>query len=108
TGELAFDKMQIDRFRLHLAGDNTLTAPLYDLIFNHALGVAVVPPGKPKAAVYLSPAEALRPVGFEPADGLLPYPDNVFPGYRLVPEVGHPQGYEVYAVESVTVAGGSA
>src|SRR5207248_10473848 len=64
TGELTFDKMQIDRLRLHLVGDNTLVAPLYDLLFNHVLGVAVLPADKPRAAVYLGPADAIHPVGF--------------------------------------------
>ena len=30
--------------------------------------------------------EVLRPVGFEPDDAILPYPPNVFPGYRLLTE----------------------
>src|SRR5262245_22111568 len=86
AGELLFDKLRFDSLRFHLVGDNTLTAPLYDLIFNHAIEVALVSPERPKAVVTLPAAEALRPVGFELDEGILPYPTNVFPGYRLLTE----------------------
>lgn len=86
ASELTFGQMQFDRLRFHLLGDGSLTAALYDLLFNHALEVAFVPRDKPKAAISLPAAEVLRPVGFEPEDALLPYPPNVFPGYRLLTE----------------------
>ena len=38
----------------HLAGENTLTAPLYDLLHNHALEVAFTSPERPKAVVTLA------------------------------------------------------
>ncbi|HEV3438582.1 MAG TPA: type VI secretion system baseplate subunit TssF, partial [Gemmata sp.] len=82
-GELPFDQFPFDSLRLHLLGDNTLTAPLYDLLLNHALEVVFVSPERPKTVVALPAGDAVRPVGFELADGLLPYPANVFPGYRL-------------------------
>ena len=86
TSELTFDKLQFDRLRFHLLGDNSLTAPLYDLIFNSAIEVAFAAPDRPRSAVSLAADDALKPVGFDPADALLPYPDNVFPGYRLLTE----------------------
>jgi type VI secretion system protein ImpG len=86
TGELTLDKMQFDALRLHLLGPDALTAPLYDLIFNHAVQVAFVDPANPKAAVALPAERVLRPVGFDPADACLPFADNVFPGYRLLTE----------------------
>lgn len=86
AGTLTFDKLDFDRLRFHLLGDNTLTAPLYDLIFNHALEIAFVSPDRPKAVVSFPASEVLHPVGFEPGDALIPYPENVFPGYRLLTE----------------------
>lgn len=86
TGELTFDKMTFASLRFHLLGTDALTAPLYDLLFNHAVQVAVIDPDRPKAAAVFSPADVLRPVGFEPADAILPFDDNVFPGYRLLTE----------------------
>src|SRR5215471_7962565 len=79
TGELAFDKFRFEALRFHLVGDNTLTAPLYDLLLNHAVEVAFAAPERPRAVVTVPAAEALRPVGFDAADALLPYPENVFP-----------------------------
>jgi type VI secretion system protein ImpG len=85
-GELALDKFNFSSLRFHLLGDNTLTAPLYDLLHNYALEVAFVSPERPGVVVSLPAGEALRPVGFDQADALLPYPENVFPGYRLLTE----------------------
>lgn len=86
TGELTLDKMSFDRLRFHLLADPALTAPLYDLLFNHAVEVAVVDPDNPKRAVTFPADQILHPVGFGPDEGLLPYPENVFPGYRLLTE----------------------
>src|SRR5207244_4829476 len=41
------------------------------------------PEGAPPAVL---PKDALRAVGFEPDQGLLPYPARSFPGYRLLTE----------------------
>ncbi len=86
TGEVPFDAMQFDRLRFHLWGENTLTAPLYDLLFNQAIEVAFLNPEKPRSAVAFPASEVLHPVGFGEAESLLPYPPNVFPGYRLLTE----------------------
>lgn len=86
TGEVTHDRMRFPALRFHLAGDSSLTAPLYDLLHNHAIEVAFSSPEKPKAVVTLPAAEAIKPVGFEPGEAVLPYPDNVFPGYRLLTE----------------------
>jgi type VI secretion system protein ImpG len=94
TGELTFDKMTFDALRLHLLGPEALTTPLYDLLFNHAVQVAFIDPDNPPTvpdpdnprAVVLPAGEVLRPVGFDPADAVLPFGDNVFPGYRLLTE----------------------
>lgn len=86
TGELTFDKMTLDTLRIHLLGPESLTSPLYDLLFNHALEVAFVDPSRPQAVARFPAATALRPVGFDPADAVLPFADNVFPGYRLLTE----------------------
>jgi type VI secretion system protein ImpG len=85
-GVVPFDNFTLDSLRFHIAGDNALTAPLYDLLLNHALEVAFVSPERPKTVVTMPAAEVLKPVGFDLGDGILPYPDNVFPGYRLLTE----------------------
>ncbi len=86
TGELQLSQMKLDTLRLHLLGTEALTAPLYDLLFNHAIEVAFVDPDRPQVVARFPAAEVLRPVGFDPADAVLPFADNVFPGYRLLTE----------------------
>lgn len=80
--------LEIDSLRLFLNGDTSLTATLYELIFNNVMSVvirdAAAPPGQ--SAVRLNPAHCLKPVGFERGDSLLPYPPTAFPGYRLLTE----------------------
>jgi type VI secretion system protein ImpG len=85
-GDAGLDKLKFESLRFHLAGENTLTAPLFDLIHNHAIEVAFSVPDRPRAAVGIPAEAAIRTVGFEPDDALLPYPANVFPGYRLLTE----------------------
>ena len=87
TGEMTWPMLQLGRLRIHLAGDDAFTAPLYELIHRHALQV-VFRSGENKQAppVVLPAAEAIHPVGFGPDDGLLPYPKRSFPGYRLLTE----------------------
>lgn len=86
TGELTLDQMQLGPLRFHLLGDGPLTSPLYDLLFQHALGVSVRSPARPGAALDFTAGEAIAPVGFGEGDALWPYPPNVFPGYRLLAE----------------------
>jgi type VI secretion system protein ImpG len=85
-GDAGLDKLKFESLRFHLVGESTLTAPLFDLIHNHAIEVAFSVPDRPRAAVGIPAEAAIRTVGFEPDDALLPYPANVFPGYRLLTE----------------------
>lgn len=84
--------------RLFLDGDGPLTAALYELLFNNVTAVVFRDPGTLNS-VTVDPDEALRPVGFtvrrsvspgkgpdDTDEGMLPYPDHCFPGYRLLTE----------------------
>lgn len=83
-----FSQLRLDRLRLHLAGDRPLTAFLYELLFNDALQVRLRAPQEPALPHFCVPvAEALRQVGFEEHEGLLPYPPHSFLGYRLLTEL---------------------
>ena len=87
NGEIPLPLLQVQRLRFHLAGDDAFTAPLYELILNHALQVVYrAPEARQAAPIVLSAKDAIAPVGFEPADGLFPYPRQSFPGYRLLTE----------------------
>ncbi len=58
---------------------------IYELIFNHALGVALAGSARDAQPVILG-KDCLRPVGFEADEGMLPYPSRSFIGYRLLTE----------------------
>src|SRR5262249_48787931 len=88
------DDRPIDRLRLYLHGAAPPVHPLYELIFNHLVRVEVreIPASgrrrakaEPPKTVAL-PADCIKPVGFELDEGMLPYTDRSFPGYRLLTE----------------------
>ncbi len=87
-GAAKLSGLALERLRFHLHGDGQLVAHLYELIFNHALQVVLLPGDGPPsdAAITLRPEQCLAPVGFEPDEGLLPYPRHALPGYRLLTE----------------------
>ncbi len=86
-GDFTFKTLNLDRLRLYLHGDASLTMTLYELLFNHALHCILRPLDvKGVAPISMTPQEALAPVGFELSEGLLPYPKVSFPGYRLLTE----------------------
>jgi type VI secretion system protein ImpG len=112
-GEQGFAALtNLSSLRFFLFGDNQLIANLYDLIFNNTLQV-VFRAGERDAPqpnfVFVDPAESrkqttfdrdgvrsvllggsveecLGQVGFERDEGLLPYPNQSFLGYRLLTE----------------------
>jgi type VI secretion system protein ImpG len=88
-GEARFNALSLDRLRLFLAGDDQVIADLYTLLFNHTLQVVFRPldADARTAPVVLPPEQCLHQVGFEGADGLLPYPRQSFVGYRLLTEL---------------------
>jgi type VI secretion system protein ImpG len=77
--ELAFKKL-----RFYLRGDPTLVNTVYELLFCHALKVAILPENS-KVPVYL-PSDSILPVGFKADEGVIPYPSHALPAYRLVQE----------------------
>jgi type VI secretion system protein ImpG len=89
TGGLPLSALSLDTLRFYLSGEPTLIAALYEIVFNHALSVVIRPLGASggTAPIALEPADCLGQVGFEPHEGLLPYPRQSFLGYRLLTEL---------------------
>jgi type VI secretion system protein ImpG len=77
--------LALDSLRFFLRGQPQHTAPLYDLIFNNTLAVALGSSPKDPDPAVLDRA-CLRQVGFERDEGLLPYTARSFLGYRLLSE----------------------
>jgi type VI secretion system protein ImpG len=82
---LTFAELAIPALRFFLKGQPQYIYRLYELILNNALGVALANGPNDAAPVVLDP-DCLRPVGFEPDEGLLPYSPRSFVGYRLLTE----------------------
>lgn len=83
-----FSQLRLDQLRFRLAGERPITAQLYELVFNNVLQVQLRAPDEPvRPPIILAPSEALRQVGFEHDEGLLPYPPHSFLGYRLLTEL---------------------
>ncbi|NTJ11376.1 type VI secretion system baseplate subunit TssF [Rhizobium lusitanum] len=75
----------LDRLRLHIGSSWQQAVAIHELLVNHTLGIALAHHADDRAPVML-PARALRPVGFEPDEAILPYPASSFAGYRLLTE----------------------
>ena len=89
-GSLPLAALKIPYLRFFLNGDTTQHYWLYELLFAHTMRVQLRPrPGMGKAEPITLAANCIRPVGFEPAEGLLPYSDRSFLGYRLLQEYFH-------------------
>lgn len=80
-----FADLGLKTLRFFLRGQPQHTQKVYELLFNHTLDVAFATRPDDRGAVSAGPA-ALRPVGFDRDEGLLPYPARSFVGYRLLTE----------------------
>ncbi|MBC7900178.1 MAG: type VI secretion system baseplate subunit TssF [Saprospiraceae bacterium] len=91
-----------ESLRFYIDGDPQLVFPLYEMIFNHASAVEFRPKETPIGnktlktftniqlklpdPVILPAAEALKQVGFDENEAILPYTKRSFMGYRLLTE----------------------
>lgn len=85
TAGASFAVLNPRSLRFFLEGQEHHVHALYELLFNHVVDIAIADSAKDSAARFLD-ANTLRPVGFEPDEGLLPYPKRSFIGYRLLTE----------------------
>ena len=82
-----FGELALDDLRLHLAGDVTVADTLYELFVNNVARVAVRDPDQPARAPIVLAASAVRPVGFEDHEALLPLPRRTLAAHRLLQEL---------------------
>ncbi len=93
TPETSFATLGLGTLRFFLKGQPHNVYRLYELIFNNTVGVAVTRSEAPVGTLLLG-RDALRQVGFDRDEGLLPYPARSFLGYRLLTEYfAFPQKY---------------
>jgi type VI secretion system protein ImpG len=73
--------------RFFLSGDLPTTNQLYELLFNHVTNVQIrLPQAPPGKSTLTLPGTAIRPVGYEDHEGMLPFSPRSFPGFRLLSE----------------------
>ncbi|BFM12108.1 type VI secretion system baseplate subunit TssF [Simiduia litorea] len=82
---IAFSELAPENLRFFLKGLPQHIHPLYDLIFTKALRVVLAKGEMDSKPIFCTPS-VIKPVGFDATDGLIPYPDTSFTGYRLLTE----------------------
>jgi len=84
---ISFEALNLDKVRLYLHGEPRIAQRLY-LWFMHYLDTVVVEVGSEAGNEqrHVLPASTVKAVGFATDEGLLPYPQNTFVGYRLLQE----------------------
>lgn len=79
---MPLDKIRLDNLRLFLGSDYYVASQLYLYMLNHIKNVTV----KLDGTEFTLPEAKASPVGFSDNDALLPYPKNVYSGYRILQE----------------------
>jgi type VI secretion system protein ImpG len=83
--EMSFRQLAPDSLRFFLRGAAADALPLYELLLNNVQLVVVANGVNDPEPTILNP-KAVRPVGFAPGEGLLPYRPGSPMGYRLLTE----------------------
>ena len=83
--EISLADMRPDRIRFYLKGQAQHINPLYQMLLGDCHNVVLSLGEGDTAPVFLG-KNAIQPVGFDIEEGLLPYPDSSFLGYRLLTE----------------------
>jgi type VI secretion system protein ImpG len=87
AGDVTFSKLALNSLRFYLNGEGTLVHSLYEVLCNNCVQILVRDPNpKSKIPPVVLPVTALKAVGFEEHEGMLPYPRRSFMGYGLLQE----------------------
>jgi type VI secretion system protein ImpG len=85
--DVDFTTLSIDTLRLYLNAEPNVAAALYELLCHNCTAILLRETGRAGGGETIAlPASALRPVGFELDEGVLPVPRRSFVGYRLLTE----------------------
>lgn len=87
TEGVTFADLALQHLRFYLRGPLPVATELYECLISQTAQIQFCRPGEhePSQVLTLSP-HGLRPVGFAPEEGLLPYASQTFMGYRLLLE----------------------
>lgn len=78
--------LPLDTLRVFFGGGDEVAYRLHELVAGSALGVAVCAPQRPCTRIELIDAAAIRFVGLDDDEALLPVTSNAFQGYRHLRE----------------------
>jgi type VI secretion system protein ImpG len=106
-----FERLGLDRLRLHLRGGRQVSQGLYELLCSHVVAVAFADNAADPNPV-VRPASAVQPAGFAPEEALLPWPAQGFAGFRLLAEYfAFPEKFlfvDIAGIDGKTLAGAGA
>ncbi|MCH9691873.1 MAG: type VI secretion system baseplate subunit TssF [Gammaproteobacteria bacterium] len=82
---LKFSEINPEQLRFFLRGQSSHISALYDLLLSKCVQLVVANGEADPKPTYFN-SDAIQQVGLEEGEGLLPYPDTAFIGYRLLTE----------------------
>jgi type VI secretion system protein ImpG len=80
----SFAELDVRTLRLFISAPIESAVALYDLLVAQTVGVVLLPDGK-QDVQFVGP-QAVRPVGLDPQEAVLPAPEYAHPAYRLLQE----------------------
>lgn len=83
--EVPMTTLGIERLRFFLNGQAHQTYHLYQMLFEHCIGIAISPKGNHKQAKYIEKRH-IQAVGFDQQQQVVPYSQRTSAGYRLLVE----------------------
>lgn len=83
---LSFDLLTLDRLRLYFSGGDETAYSLLERVTGNALAIVISTPQRTAGRIDTLPGDAIRCVGFDDHEALLPVTPNAFQGYRLLHE----------------------
>jgi len=86
TGDAGFSKMMLEKLAFFMGGAEGARAKLYEQLVANVASIYVRPSERPVPWQERLPPSAIRPLGFEPDEAMLPRAPQSFDGYRLVQE----------------------
>ncbi|MCX8566526.1 MAG: type VI secretion system protein ImpG [Glomeribacter sp. 1016415] len=85
-GGLKFNQLKIERLPLYLQGADGLATRIYEYFIGAAQTCIMLPVERPAKWRQTLPKNAVRPMGFDETEALLPLHKQSFQGYRLLQE----------------------
>lgn len=85
SSDIRFSGLALSKLRFFLKGLPNHVYPLYDLLLSKCVKIVVANSEGDPNPVHVD-TNVLQQVGLNPEEGILPYPDTAFIGYRLLTE----------------------